>query len=98
MGYYTEHELSVSEGHVVDYIHEVQEISGYTELFSGEVKWYSHEKDMRALSLKHPNIIFELKGIGEEYPDYWVEYYENGKMQREKAVIAFGDFDESKLT
>ena len=97
MGYYTRHELTVSDGFATDYLDDLESISGYQALFEDEIKWYDHERDMRKLSDKHPNILFTLKGDGEEQGDQWIEYHKAGKMQREKAVITFGEFDESKL-
>jgi len=100
MGYYTQHQLTVSEGFVQEHVEQISLISGYSQdLFEGEeVKWYSHEKDMRAHSLNWPELLFTLKGEGEESGDIWIEYYKNGKMQRCKARVVFDDFDESKLT
>jgi len=40
----------------------------------------------------------EIFAQGEDSEDLWVEYYLNGKMQREKAVISYEPFDENKLT
>ena len=41
----------------------------------GECKWYSHAEDMVAIAESFPNIYFELEGIGEEFGDFWKEYY-----------------------
>ena len=98
MGYYTDHELDVTGCKASDYVAELEEITGYSGLFEGEIKWYSHEKDMRALSARHPEVMFLLSGNGEESGDIWVEYHKAGKMQLEKASITFGQFEESKLS
>ena len=77
---------------------EIGEISGYGECFSDELKWYDHEKDMRCLSMKYPKLLFKLSGNGEESPDIWVKYYQNGKSQHCPGRIVFDDFDPKKLT
>lgn len=97
MGYYTQHELEIDNGYIQDHIEGIEEQSGYSGLFEDTVKWYGHEKDMKAYSAKHPYVLFTLHGDGEDSEDFWVEYHKDGKMQREKAVISFGEFDESKL-
>lgn len=78
---------------------ERDEIYGIDE--SGEttesVKWYEHEDHIRALSKEFPNVLFTLRGEGEESGDIWNKYFLNGKMQMAKAQIAFDPFDESKL-
>lgn len=98
MGYYTYHELEIiGEGLVADHIEGIELESGYHGVFEEQIKWYDHEKDMRAYSRKHPDILFKISGEGEEAGDLWIEWHKDGKMQREKAVISFGEFDESKL-
>ena len=62
-----------------------------------EVKWYDHEDDVKELSKKFPNSIFELTGEGEESVDLWVKYFKDGKMQVCGAKIVYDDYDESKI-
>lgn len=58
-------------------------VSDWKFVASGEAsKWYEHEKDMRVISKHYPSILFTLHGRGEEQGDVWVEYHQNGKMQR----------------
>lgn len=99
MGYYTRHELEIIEGgnHDIDYEAGIAIVSGYGTPFEDEIKWYDHEKDMRAYSKKHPDTLFKLSGEGEESGDIWAEYYQNGLMQRCKAQIVFDDLDKSKM-
>jgi hypothetical protein len=99
MGYYTSHKLEIIEGNdnVTDYKAEIAEISGYSDPFDDNIKWYSHQKDMREYSKRHPKTVFELTGTGEEPDDMWIEYYLNGKMQRTVAKIIFDDYDQNKL-
>lgn len=61
------------------------------------VKWYDSNAHLREFSKKHPLFVFTLQGRGEEEDDIWVEYYMDGKCQKEPAVITMGAFDPSKL-
>ena len=65
--------------------------------FDDECKWYEHTEDMRKISEKYQNVIFSLYGNGEEDGDMWVNYFMNGKVQTEQAVITYADFDPKKL-
>lgn len=106
MGYYTEYSLdidNVDEAWVLIYLlRERYREAAYALQEDGTTadscKWYGHEKDMRSFSAHHPQAVFSLSGVGEEYPDIWVEYYRNGKMQRCEAKISFDSFDNTKLT
>lgn len=60
-------------------------------------KWYEHEEDMKQLSLKFPDVLFTLRGEGEESGDVWVKYFKEGKMQISKAEIKLEPFDAAKL-
>ena len=60
-------------------------------------KWYSHNADMRELSLKCPGVLFTTEGIGEDYPDVWKSWHKDGKMWRVDANITFPEYDETKL-
>jgi hypothetical protein len=99
MGYYTRHELEILEGNdnQTDYAQDICDLADYIDLFDDEVKWYSHEEDMKTFSAKHQNTLFKLSGEGEESGDIWIEYHKDGKMQRTKANIVFDKYDESKL-
>lgn len=105
MGYYTRFELKVHEGdrNIEDILKESQEFDGldYAMDESGEgeepVKWYSHVKDMLSLSEKYPDVVFSLKGDGEEQGDSWFKYFRDGKMQECYAKIEYDPYDESKL-
>ena len=65
--------------------------------FEDSCTWYAHEVDMKAFSMKHEDVIFILYGDGEENGDMWTKYFLNGKMQEERAVISYGEFDKQKL-
>ena len=104
MGYYTRYELETNDDHydddgnLINHEEQIALISGYTNPFDDECKWYSHQDHMKKYSKLCPAIIFTLVGEGEEPGDLWKEYYLNGRIQVEKAVISIGDFDISKLT
>lgn len=103
MGYYTRHELEVIEGDndlVAKLVNESEE-ARYAIDENGEseesCKWYSHERDLREFSKKHPEALFRLSGEGEEARDIWEEYYRDGKMQKCKAKIVIPDFNPALL-
>ena len=65
--------------------------------YAPEEKWYDWEKDMLKLSVKFPEVFFELTGDGEESDDYWKAYFKNGMMQMAPGEIVYDDFSPSKL-
>lgn len=65
---------------------------------SDACKWYEHESDMIDFSRKFPDVLFTLKGIGEESGDIWTKYFVNGKVQVAKAKIIVDGFDPKSLT
>ena len=101
MGYYTRYKLEIIEGNdnVTNYEKEISELANYYNCFDDEIKWYDHQENMVEYSKKYPKVVFKLSGEGEERDDIWVEYYQNGKIQREKVEIkvAVAGFDKSKL-
>jgi len=56
---------------------------------NGPIKWYEHDEDMKRLSRHFPDVVFILKGDGEDTGDQWVSYYKNGIMQNFRAKIIF---------
>lgn len=104
MGYATSHKLNVTGVNDTDIIGQLRaenKEARYALLPDGRsneaCNWYDHEKDMRAFSKKHPNVLFCMEGEGEESGDIWKEYYQNGLMQRCKAVITFEEFNSLEL-
>jgi hypothetical protein len=105
MGYYTNYSLEVSEltPELDDFFEKETHDCGkrfYSRLLnykSEGIKWYDHENDMIELSKKFPDILFILKGEGEDAEDLWVKYFLNGLMQLASARIEFEKFDPDKL-
>lgn len=99
MGYYTRHELTIISGNdnFTDYEKEICETADNEYLFEEESKWYDCESDMKEYSKKHPNVVFCIDGVGEEFPDIWKAYYKNGKVFITSAQIVFEEFSEDKL-
>ena len=111
MGYYTSYKLTIHEpSSYVGFITEKVVIEGFRKASDGanysltedgntaqSTKWYDHEEDLCRFSRMHPEIVFKLRGDGEESGDQWFLYVKNGKSQRCKAKITFEDYDEQKL-
>ena len=62
-----------------------------------EAKWYDFDRDMIALSLNYPEVLFTVEGRGEDQNDMWIHYYYDGKAQRDGIVITMNRFDIRKL-
>ena len=103
MGYRTNHTLEIQQGSndLIQELRECCEEASYAIQPNGdtgeECKWYRHEDDMKAFSLKHPEALFKISGEGEESLDLWCEYYKNGKVQVCKAIITFPQFNSDLL-
>ena len=104
MGYLTTYSLEYS-GPVVD---EAEIINALAEInpryfnrgvrdidafFCETIKWYDHDEDMLELSERFPNHTFTLEGIGEEFPDFWRNYYYRGKMKESLGRIFYDPVD-----
>ena len=101
MSYRTTYNLSIQEGgpttrevaeKLSDYGRE--EFAGrredpeiWEELVTGfmQASWYDHEAHMKMVSKDHPDVLFTLKGEGENNGDQWTEFHMNGRVQREEA-------------
>lgn len=103
MGYYTSFNLKIKPNPNADLLSEVLYEDSFTikdlvnDYSTDDTKWYDHESEMLALSLKYPEYLFILEGEGERSGDIWKKYFKNGKMQVCKAKITFDEFDESKM-
>ena len=58
-------------------------------------KWYEHEREMVALSKRFPDVVFHLRGEGEESGDIWEKDFWNGLMQERPAEIVIPEYDPS---
>ena len=103
MGYYTDYTLTVKnvpEEYASALTHALTEDLGmecWGDDYFANAKWYDHDEDMMALSLRFPGVLFQLYGCGEDSDDMWYSYYKDGKMQYCPARIEFDPYDESKL-
>lgn len=102
MGYYTKYNLTFSiwesngkDNEEIEKIHQYIENciphlyeNGHTE-YEYDGKWYDYVKDMTELSKQFPNAVFQLDGVGEEFPDIWTGVWKNGKKRIEGAEIVY---------
>lgn len=56
---------------------------------SDEVKWYSSSEDMEKISIQFPDMIFLLEGHGEEFGDFWRNYFHNGEHEYCQGHLSF---------
>ena len=96
MSYYTKYELTIVSD--IDFVHleDLIQKLGFNP-FSSSCQWYEHECDLTQYSMQNQNILFILKGQGEDTEDIWVKYFKNGKKQVCRAKIIYDAFDESKM-
>ena len=102
MGYYTTFSLSTNPPEVIKDVLNcgVQQLDSIFDIDGKSFdssKWYGHEEDMRIVSDNFPDVLFTLKGEGEEAGDVWIKYFKNGMMQSCYAKLVFEEYDESKL-
>lgn len=112
MGYYTYHKLYVLNDKMQCLDDETDEHqvlitrkvlggdfndSNSRMLFEDSCKWYECDEDMKKHSLEHPDLLFEIDGVGEENEDLWINYYKNGKMQHCPAQIVYPKYDPNKM-
>lgn len=108
MGYYTNFLVTavVDDLNVIPDDAEVlatfKSITGYSlddEWSLNMVKWYDHEMDMRRLSARYPQCVWQLDGGGEEQGDIWRKYFHDGRMQRANSEVAIKHdaYNETKL-
>lgn len=111
MGYYTSFELYIDSANGLDDLaiknveNAIEEMhifepGGCAEYsWSAYTKWYDYDEDMQLLSYRFPDVVFELRGDGEESEDVWAHYYKGGRVQTDGLVVTYtyNKFDESKL-
>lgn len=64
------------------------------EFHLSQYKWYEWQTDLEPLSKRYPHLLFEVKGVGEEFPDIWKARIRDGKTEVVQAEITFPDFKE----
>lgn len=103
MGYYTSYSMEVINGNpdLIKQFREECDEARYSFDDEGNSiennKWYKSNEDLKEFSKKHPEALLLLEGEGEDSPDFWREYWKNGKVQRIIAKIVYDEYDESKL-
>lgn len=110
MGYYTSYELYIDNLDELDdlVVKNVEKAIDEIDVledgnsrcgWSAYTKWYDHDENMRLLSYRFPNVVFELRGDGEDSEDVWAQYYKGGRVQTDGLVVTYtyNKFDESKL-
>lgn len=104
MGYYTRFSLGVNADNEDQIIAEFRGECDYAEHCLTETgstnepgKWYNHDEDIRKFSKKYPDVLFEMRGEGEEAGDLWVLYAQNGKVHKSRAKVIYEEFDPEKL-
>ena len=95
MPYYTTYKLTVKDGGT-DYEQLVIKELGHNP-FVSPCKWYNFAGEMKKLSKKHPKVLFEITGEGEEALDLWRAYFKGGKMQICEAIVTYDSFDEAQM-
>ena len=106
MGYYTKYELT-TEPQVGLTEKDLETMSGgYSWEAWGnhwqpvdDCKWYEHDEHLKKFSKKkkYKNVLFILRGEGEESGDIWEAYYKNGKSARYAAEVVIPPFKEEDL-
>ena len=112
MGYCTDYELEIKDlkGHSIESVDAAivnmngyfgndgyDDEGGYFTWHDVNDTWFYHEEDMVKLSTQFPELLFTLRGAGENHEDLWRKYFKNGLIQRAPAQIIFAEFDETKL-
>lgn len=112
MGYYTAYELYIEDNPCSGYkindlektlvedeidLMQVFEWGNADDGYSGYCKWYNFKDDMELLSARFPQILFHLRGHGEDQEDMWEAWYLNGGSQYCPATITYPPFDPLKL-
>ena len=63
----------------------IELLNGLIE-YSSDWKWYDHDKDMSTFAERFPDFKFALEGEGEDSKDWWMHWWEDGKMVGESAA------------
>ena len=107
MGYETSFKLEVDGVFELDSDEFLEELGAVTEYedwweFYGDkyrldAKWYKCGEQMKTISAKYPDVLFTLRGYGEEDGDIWQSYFYDGKSVTYRPEITFPEFNEDNL-
>jgi hypothetical protein len=61
--------------------------------FLCDLVWSDYDKDVLAVSKKHPDVFITIYGEGDDSEDLWVHYFQNGKSQYCQAQITYEPYD-----
>jgi hypothetical protein len=67
----------------------VYEGDTFGDVLCDSLKWYDHHDDMIALSKEFPDVMFMLKGEGEDRDDNWRLFVQNGEWEEVFATIVW---------
>lgn len=106
MGYYTMFELELKDVDweiaepIISELRESNECAKEAIDENGDAyestKWYGFREDMINFSKQYPDILFILRGVGEENDDIWKEHFKNGECTRYGVRIIYDDGEEYK--
>lgn len=63
----------------------------------GQIKNVAPDPEIIELSKAFPDVLFTLRGSGEEPEDLWRTYFRNGLSQEAAAAITYPEFDPNLL-
>ena len=109
MGYYTDFSLTttpLSDEELSIILEEFAELGVFYDarvqadqsIDAGDsYKWYDWDKDMAALSVEVPDVLFTMHGVGDGSEDMWNAYIQNGAIQYCPARIVYDDYNPKKM-
>lgn len=89
MGYLTHFSFFHIKGPEEQYqslLQEIEDLVGDKQVTEDETfqgKWYSSDEDLKELSKKYPDLVFEVFGDGEDADDKWHQFWNNGEVMTE---------------
>ena len=99
MGYYTNYTVTAfaqDYTRAEEAMKALETASGYTGWYGdpaertlNEVKWYDWEKDLSRVSREFKDVIFKVRGVGEEDDDLWESWTHDGFTEKVGAIIRF---------
>lgn len=107
MGYYTEYKLAIVDGQVDSeaFIDTLNNVTGYAWEDEGDcyspgdtIKWYEFDDNMKQIAKMYPDVLFRLRGDGEESGDIWQNFYKNNKSYKWRfGEVVFPQYDPEKM-